>query len=70
MCNIVVADRKCEICGALYRSLSSLFTMQNIVTTIIIKPTESRYVLIAQSLNVSIATRGSIRTMGKNISRQ
>jgi hypothetical protein len=35
--------------------------MQNIVTTIIIKPTQSRYVLIPQSLNVLIAIR-SIRT--------
>ena len=31
--------------------------IQNIVTTIIIKPTQSRYVLIPQSLNVVIATR-------------
>jgi hypothetical protein len=44
--------------------------MQNIVTRIIIKPIQSRYVLLAQSLNVLIATRGSIRTMEKSISRQ
>jgi len=37
--------------------------IQNIVTTIIIKPTQSRYVLIPQSLNVAIATRGCIRTI-------
>ena len=39
--------------------------MQNIVTTTIIKPTQSRYVLIPQSLSVLIAIRGSIRTMEK-----
>jgi len=35
--------------------------IQSIVTTTIIKPTQSRYVLIPQGLNVLIAIRSSIR---------
>src|SRR5215831_6789875 len=44
--------------------------MQNIVTTTIIKPTQSRYVLIPRSLSVLIVTRCSIRTMEINQIRQ
>jgi hypothetical protein len=67
--NIIMADIKCEICGALNRPLSSFIYYTEYSYDDYYK-TDSRYVLIPQSLSVLIVTRCSIRTMEINQIRQ